>query len=194
MSLLQLAIIALIQGITEWLPISSSAHIVLTAGLFGISGEDEVMVNAMAHLGTLFALLVFFWQDTGRIFKGSFELIGIGKRNGRLSSSGRLALLILVATPPGLLAGLAHEMWPVLDGLRSPYVIAGATIIFGLALWWADVVGSSQRKEAEMKVADAAFIGLTQAIAALIPGVSRSGVSACCAAFRFWRQLAAMPA
>ncbi|MCZ4297454.1 undecaprenyl-diphosphate phosphatase [Henriciella marina] len=176
MSLLQLVIISIVQGISEWLPISSSAHVLLTANIFGVSGEDELMVNAMAHLGTLFALFAFFWRDTGRVVKGSFELVGIGRENGRLTDGGKLALLILVATPPALLAGLAHELVPGLDVLRSAYVIAGTTIVFGLLLWWADVKGPRHRTEADMTLRDGVLIGLAQALA-MIPGVSRSGVT-----------------
>lgn len=176
MSLFQLFIISVVQGISEWLPISSSAHVLLTAHLFGIGGEDELMVNAMAHLGTLFALFAYFWRDTGRAIKGGFELIGIGRENGRLTQSGKLALLILVATPPAVLAGLSYEFIPGMEALRSVYVIAGATIIFALFLWWADVKGGTARTEADMTVRDGVLIGLAQALA-FIPGVSRSGIT-----------------
>ena len=159
MSLLQLVIISIVQGISEWLPISSSAHVLLTANLFGISGEDELMVNAMAHLGTLFALFAYFWRDTVRVITGSFELVGIGRENGRLSQGGKLALLILVATPPALVAGLVYELAPGLDVLRSPHVIAAATIVFGLLLWWADVKGPRHRTEADMTLRDGVLIG-----------------------------------
>lgn len=176
MSLFQLLVISIVQGISEWLPISSSAHVLLTAHLFGIGGEDELMVNAMAHLGTLFALFAYFWRDTGRAIKGSFELVGIGRQDGRLTPSGRLALLILVATPPAILAGLAHEFVPGAEVLRSVWVIAATTIIFALILWWADTKGATHRKEEDMTVRDGILIGLAQAIA-LIPGVSRSGIT-----------------
>lgn len=175
-SLFQLFIISVVQGISEWLPISSSAHVLLTAHLFGIGGEDELMVNAMAHLGTLFALFAYFWRDTGRALKGSLELIGIGREHGRLTQSGKLALLILVATPPAVLAGLAYELSPGLEILRSVPVIAGATIVFALFLWWADAKGATHRKEADMTVKDGILIGLAQALA-FIPGVSRSGIT-----------------
>jgi undecaprenyl-diphosphatase len=176
MSLLQLFIISIVQGISEWLPISSSAHVLLTAHLFGIGGEDELMVNAMAHLGTLFALFAYFWRDTGRAVKGGFELIGIGRDNGRLSRNGRLALLILVATPPAVLAGLAHEFVLGVSVLRSAYVIAATTILFGMLLWVADIKGPRTRTEKDMTVRDGVLIGLAQALA-FIPGVSRSGIT-----------------
>ncbi len=176
MSLFQLFIISIVQGISEWLPISSSAHVLLTAHLFGIGGEDELMVNAMAHLGTLFALFAYFWKDTGRTIKGAFELVGIGRIDGKLTPSGKLALLILVATPPAVLAGLAYEFIPGMEALRSVYIIAGATIVFALFLWWADVKGPTHRKEEDMTLRDGVLIGLAQALA-FIPGVSRSGIT-----------------
>jgi len=176
LSLFQLFVISIVQGISEWLPISSSAHVLLTANLFGIGGEDELMVNAMAHLGTLFALFAYFWRDTGRAIKGGFELIGIGRPPGPLSQSARLALLILVATPPAVLAGLAYELIPGMDALRSVQVVAAATIVFALFLWWADVKGPTHRKEEDMTLRDGVLIGLAQALA-FIPGVSRSGIT-----------------
>ena len=176
MSLFQLFIISIVQGISEWLPISSSAHVLLTAYVFGVGGEDELMVNAMAHFGTLFALFAYFRRDTARAIKGGFELLGLGREEGRLSASGRLALLILVATPPALLAGLAFEFLPGLDALRSPHVIAATTIIFALFLWWADVKGATHRREEDMSIRDGVLIGLAQALA-FIPGVSRSGIT-----------------
>ena len=176
MSLFQLFIISIVQGISEWLPISSSAHVLLTAFVFGVGGEDELMVNAMAHFGTLFALFAYFRRDTGRAIKGAFELVGLGREDGRLTASGRLALLILVATPPAVLAGLAFEFLPGTEVLRSVEVIAGATIVFALVLWWADVKGATHRREEDMTLRDGVLIGLAQALA-FIPGVSRSGIT-----------------
>ncbi len=177
MSLLQLIIISLVQGISEWLPISSSAHVLLTASLFGVGGEEELMVNAMAHLGTLFAVLVYFRRDVVSALRGSVELLGIGRApDGSLSPGAKLALFVLIATPPGILAGLGQEFLPFMSGLRHVYVIAATSIIFGLLLWWADVAGSKQREEGDMGWKDAALIGLAQALA-FIPGVSRSGIA-----------------
>lgn len=192
MSLLQLIIISIVQGISEWLPISSSAHVLLTAKLFGIGGQEELMVNAMAHLGTLFAVIVYFWRDVIAATRGAFELVGIGRRtDGTLSAGAKLALFVLIATPPGIAAGLVHEMVPAMQYLRGPYVIAATTIIFGLLLWWADVAASKHRGEADMNWKDAALIGLAQAVA-FIPGVSRSGIAMTAArALGFARQEAA---
>ncbi len=180
MSYLQLALIALVQGITEWLPISSSAHVLLAADAFGIDGEAELLINAMAHLGTLFALLAYFWKDVARAVVGGVELVAAPVSKKPLSSSARLALMIIVATPVSLAVAGG---WEVLatdaqkDMLRTPLVVAASTVVFGALLWWADVAGGQSRNESDMTLKDAFLIGLTQMVAALIPGTSRSGIT-----------------
>ncbi len=181
MSLIQLVIISLVQGITEWLPISSSGHVLLAAGFFGLEGRDELLINSMAHLGTLFAVLVYFWRDVARAVQGGLELVGIGREPANaLSARARLALHIIVATPFAVLAGVFHEVF-LSEGwqawMRSVWTVAGATIVFGLLLWWADVRGGLSRGEQDMTLKHAVLIGATQAIAALIPGTSRSGIT-----------------
>lgn len=170
---------AALQGVTEWLPISSSAHLLIAADYFGLVGRDEILVNAMAHVGTLFSLLAYFWKDVSRAIMGGFELIVAPFRKAKLSSGARLALHILAATPFALLAGVALTLMPdsLRDTLRSPYTIAASTIVFGAALLWADVKGGSARTEEDMTIRHALIIGATQAIAALIPGTSRSGIT-----------------
>lgn len=179
MSLLQLFIMSALQGVTEWLPISSSAHLLIAADYFGLVGRDEILVNAMAHVGTLFSLLAYFWRDVSRAISGGFELVTAPFRKVALSSGAKLALHILVATPFALLAGVALTQMPdsLRDTLRSPYTVAASTIIFGIALLWADVKGGKDRTEDDMTMRHAIIIGATQAIAALIPGTSRSGIT-----------------
>ena len=180
MSLIQLAIIALIQGITEWLPISSSGHVLLAADYFELEGRDELLINAMAHLGTLFAVLLYFWRDVTRAVAGGFELIATPFRNAALSPSAKLAANILVSLPITLVAVVAYEaLMPdtAKSALRSVWTVAATTIIFGLALWWADVKGGQSSKERDMNMRDAILIGATQAIAAIFPGTSRSGIT-----------------
>ncbi|MEO1306060.1 MAG: undecaprenyl-diphosphate phosphatase, partial [Pseudomonadota bacterium] len=82
MSLLQLTIIALIQGVTEWLPISSSGHVLLAANFFSLDGRDELLINAVSNLGTLAAMLIYFRRDVAAAIAGGFELIGVGKHPG----------------------------------------------------------------------------------------------------------------
>ncbi|HPF22626.1 MAG TPA: undecaprenyl-diphosphate phosphatase [Hyphomonas sp.] len=180
MSLLQLAIIATLQGITEWLPISSSAHVLLASDTFGVTGRDELLINAVSNLGTLAAMLIYFRKDVMAAIIGGFELLASPVTKKPLSQGARLAACVIVATPIALIAGLLYEaVLPqgVQDALRSVYTVAGATIVFGALLWWADAAGPRTRKEEDMTLAHATLIGATQAIAAIIPGTSRSGIT-----------------
>ena len=180
MSLLQLAIIATLQGITEWLPISSSAHVLLASDTFGVTGRDELLINAVSNLGTLAAMLIYFRKDVGLAILGGFELLAAPVSKKPLSQGGRLAACVIVATPIALIAAMLYEaVLPqhLQDMMRSVYTVAGATIFFGALLWWADVAGPRKRKEEDMTLAHAALIGATQAIAAIIPGTSRSGIT-----------------
>lgn len=180
MSFLQLFIIAIIQGITEWLPISSSGHVLLAANVFTLEGRDELLINAVSNLGTLAAMLIYFRKDVAAATLGGFELLGAGFRKTPLSRGANLALCIIVATPIALITAIAHEVFvpeTIQAHLRSVWTVAGATIGFGLLLWWADVAGGKTRTEADITLGHAVLIGATQAIAALIPGTSRSGIT-----------------
>lgn len=179
MSLAQLLLLALVQGITEWLPISSSAHLILLPDLLGAVDQGP-LIDAMAHLGTLFAMLAYFRRDVLGALRGGLALAGLTglATGGRQGPEARLALFILAATPPGILAGLALDAAPetVMATLRSPETIALATILFGLALWAADLGGGLRRTQQDMRLSDALVIGLAQMIA-FIPGTSRSGIT-----------------
>ncbi len=180
MSLLQLIIISLIQGITEWLPISSSGHVLLAADYFALEGRDEYLINAMAHIGTLFAVLAYFWRDFTKAVLGSFELVSAPLSGRELSAGGRLALHILASLPIALVVMVAYEFLlpdTAKDAMRSVWVVGATSIIFGLALWWADVKGSTRRQDSDRQIRDALLIGATQAVAALLPGTSRSGIT-----------------
>ncbi len=180
MSLLQLFIIAVVQGLTEWLPISSSGHVLLAANYFTLEGRDELLINAVSNLGTLAAMLIYFRKDVVAAILGGFELLGAAFRKTELSRGGKLALCIIVATPIAVVAAVAYEtLLPaeIQDQLRRVWTVAAATIGFGLLLWWADVKGGKDRTEADMTLGHAALIGATQAIAAIIPGTSRSGIT-----------------
>lgn len=180
MSLLQLFIIAVVQGLTEWLPISSSGHVLLAANYFTLEGRDELLINAVSNLGTLAAMLIYFRKDVIAAILGGFELLGAAFRKSELSRGAKLALCIIVATPIAVVAAVAYEtLLPaeIQDQLRSVWTVAAATIGFGLLLWWADAKGGKDRTEADMTLGHAALIGATQAIAAIIPGTSRSGIT-----------------
>jgi undecaprenyl-diphosphatase len=181
MSLLQLILIAIVQGITEWLPISSSAHVLLASDFFGLSGRDELLINAVSNIGTLIAMLLYFRKDVAAAVLGGFELAAAPLRRGQpLSRGAHLALCILVATPFALIGAVIYERLApdaLQDGMRSVYTVAVATIFFGALLWWADVKGARTRTEKDITLRDAFLIGVSQLVAVIIPGTSRSGIT-----------------
>ena len=142
------------------------------------TADQGVLIDAMAHLGTLFAMLLYFRADIGRAITGGVELVTapVRKPNAPLGPNAKLALFILIATPPGLAAGVAYQMLDIGALMRSIYVIAAATIVFGALLWWSDAGGDGTRKDTDMTWKDALLVGLSQAVA-FIPGTSRSGIT-----------------
>ncbi len=138
MDTFQLILLALIQGVTEWLPISSSAHLILFPSLTG-QADQGPLIDAMAHLGSLGAVLVYFNRDIARMLQGATDLILGRERDGlRLTPDSKRLLLIAIATPPGLLVGFVLDAAGVLEQLRQPAIIAAASIGFGVLLWLFD--------------------------------------------------------
>jgi undecaprenyl-diphosphatase len=170
MPLIQLLTLALIQGITEFLPISSSAHLILTPDLLGTDDQGP-FVDVMAHGGTLLAVLVYFRRDVQGVLVGIWQ-----SRTGQLNQGSRMALLIATSLPPIVLVGGLLYLFDLLDLLRSPLVIAIATLVFALPLWLADKHGGHSKTIDSLSWKHAFYIGVAQAFA-LIPGASRSGVT-----------------
>ena len=171
MTLLHLTLIAMIQGITEFLPISSSGHLILLPQLSNL--EDQGLVLDVAvHIGSLLAVVIFFWRDVAE------GLVGLGRlARGRVDTPGaRLALGLVVATIPVVIAGAILKFTGMVDALRSVAVIGWTMIGFGILLYWADRQGASAKTTAGWSFKDAVIMGLWQA-AALIPGTSRSGAA-----------------
>ena len=169
MDWLQVTILALIQGLTEFLPISSSAHLILPSQLFG--WEDQGLAfDVGVHVGTLSAVMLYFRKDI-------VTMIGawLNSLRGRMSPEGWLAWYVALATIPAVAFGLAIN--DIIDVYgRSILVIAGTTLIFGALLWWADVNRTEVRPLEKITLKDAMIIGVAQAVA-LIPGTSRSGIT-----------------
>ncbi|WP_417722448.1 undecaprenyl-diphosphate phosphatase [Salipiger sp.] len=171
MPLTQLMILALIQGITEFLPISSSGHLILLPNLAGMQDQGQV-IDIAVHIGTLAAVVLYFWSDVKEAAIGTLRLL-----RGRIDTPGAfLALCLLVATLPVIVVGLAMKLTGVDEMLRSVAVIGWTMLIFGIVLWWADQKGPEIRNESDWGVRDALILGLWQAVA-LIPGTSRSGIT-----------------
>jgi undecaprenyl-diphosphatase len=161
--------LAVVQGITEFLPISSSGHLILTSQVLGWP-DQGLMIDIAVHVGTLFAVMLYFWRDMWSIIAGLARLA-----TGRGGPGARLAFYVLVGTIPIVIVGFFAKEF-VETSLRSAEVIAWATLGFGIVLWIADRTGMTVRKIEHMTWANALFIGIMQ-ILALIPGTSRSGIT-----------------
>ncbi|MBM3584871.1 MAG: undecaprenyl-diphosphate phosphatase [Alphaproteobacteria bacterium] len=176
MSLLHILVLAVVQGITEFLPISSSGHLVLLPALTGWP-DQGLMVDVAAHFGSLLATLVYFWRDIARLVVGFVRLVAVDRGD----RDGRLALYIGIATVPAVAFGLViKEIAP--GGIRSVELIAWNAIGFGILLYLADRFGATLRAMRDLGLGGAFFIGCAQALA-LIPGTSRSGITMTAARF-----------
>ncbi|MDD5630158.1 MAG: undecaprenyl-diphosphatase UppP [Elusimicrobia bacterium] len=166
MSYLHAAVLGLVQGLGEFLPISSSAHLVLVPWLFKwqYQGLDY---DVALHWGTMAAVCVYFWKDW-------VELLTAGLSKAE-SVQRRLFWAIVLATVPGALAGLLLEK-KIESGLHSPLVIASTLAVFGLLLGLSQRLGRQQRRAEDLSLRDIVLIGCAQALA-VVPGVSRSGAT-----------------
>jgi undecaprenyl-diphosphatase len=174
--LVRAAILGIVQGLTEFLPISSSAHLILVPKFLGWTDPflDSAAFDVMLHMGTLVALLVYFWRDLVRIvvaWLGSIRDRSLGGDPER-----RLAWLLLVSVVPAAILGAALESF--FDRtFRDAIAWIGVFILVGAGLLWlAERWGTRRRSLADMTLRDAVAIGLAQA-AALFPGISRSGIT-----------------
>lgn len=170
MDILVVILLALIQALTEFLPISSSAHLALAGFFFGWDYQGLVMDLAV-HLGTLVAVVLYFREDLLRILR---ELLAL--RPGRaLNAEQQLGLGIGLATVPAALVGVSMSD-AFSESLRHPLLIAATTAGFALLLWWADARRRGGNDEYSVGLRGALFVGAMQALA-LVPGVSRSGIT-----------------
>ena len=171
MPLFQLILVAVIQGLTEFLPVSSSGHLILLPGLSGI--EDQgLAIDVAVHVGTLFAVILFFWSDVKLALAGTGRLL-----RGKVDTAGAfLALCLAIATVPVVIAGLVLHVTGLADAMRSVAVIGWTMLIFGIVLYWADQTGVQERTADRWTLRHAVIMGLWQAVA-LIPGTSRAGIT-----------------
>ena len=169
MALHHLLVLAFVQGITEFLPISSSGHLVLTSKVLAWP-DQGLVIDVAVHLGTLAAVMIYFWRDLWRISVG-MACLAIG----RGGPSARLSGYILLATIPVFIAGYFGRDY-ISMYLRNIEIIAWATIGFGVLLWIADKSALTVRRIEHLSIWNALFIGLAQVLA-LIPGTSRSGIT-----------------
>lgn len=171
MPLLHLVILAVIQGITEFLPISSSGHLALYPLLTG-AADQGLKLDVAVHVGTLAAVMLYFRADVAMAVRGGFRLLGGDARD----PGARLALMLVLATIPAVIAGALLSLLDLEEAFRSLRSIAWATIIGGALLWLGDRFGAETKRAEGWRFRDAALMGLAQ-VAALVPGMSRSGVT-----------------
>lgn len=170
MTWLQIVVLAIVQGLTEFLPISSSGHLVLVPAAF--SWEDQGLAFDVAvHFGSLAAVCLFFRNDLAGLFRGGLQVFSAKEE----SLESRMAVGIALGTIPAAVAGWLFAGW-IEDNLRSPAVIVVTLSGYGILMLLADRLGRRDRDISSTRIKDALLIGCAQALA-LIPGTSRSGVT-----------------
>lgn len=185
MTLIQVVILAIVQGLTEFLPVSSSGHLVLVPYLFAWA-DQGLAFDVAVHFGSLAAVCIYFRKDMASILAGGMRLLG----DNVTTPESRLAQAIALGTVPAALAGLLFASW-IEANLRDPLVIVYTLSGFGILMAIADRVGRRERNISGVGFRDAVIIGFAQALS-LVPGTSRSGVTITAARFLgFGRQDAA---
>lgn len=180
MTLVQLIVLAIIQGITEFLPISSSAHLILAPVVVDGWNDQGPLIDIAAHVGSLGAVLIYFRRESAMLVRGGVDTLRL-----RESAERRLFLFIAAATIPLLLAAGLIVATGIMDVLRSPLAIGIASIVFGAALWHGDRQPNEKSGLDRITFRETLLIGMAQALA-LIPGASRSGVTITAARYLGW--------
>jgi len=179
LDLLQTIILGAIQGITEFFPVSSTAHLVLLPWFFSWT-DNGLPFNVALHVGSLIAIIYYFWSDWILIIKEFLQSLFSWSFEGR--PNGKTGLYLIIATIPGALAGVLFEEYAA-GLLRHPLSVAFTLSFFGVVLYFSDRVSKKTRTVGEMNMLDCIIIGISQAFA-IIPGVSRSGITITGAMFR----------
>jgi len=187
MNVFQALVLGIVQGLAEFLPISSSAHLALTPWVFGWR-DPGLAFDVALHVGTLVAVLWYFNQEWKNLFVAFFRLVRTRRAE---SEEERRIIYLVIATIPGAIAGLLLE--DVAEStFRNPIIIAPALMIMGVILWLVDRSAARDRSLASMRWVDALLVGIGQMFA-LLPGVSRSGSTITAGrALRFSREAAAV--
>ena len=175
MALTQIIVLAVVQGITEFLPISSSGHLILVPVVTDWP-DQGLMLDVAVHVGTLGAVIVYFWQDVFAMAAGVVRFL-----KGQRDPGARLAGQVLVASVPVLIGGYLVDRYAG-DGLRSIIVVGWATLGFGILLLVADRLSMTVKRLDHSTYLDVLIIGIAQVLA-LIPGTSRSGITMTAARF-----------
>ncbi|MEU7059218.1 undecaprenyl-diphosphate phosphatase [Streptomyces sp. NPDC046197] len=172
----QAVVLGVVEGVTEFLPVSSTGHLKITEGLMNIPVDDKSVVgfSAVIQVGAIAAVLVYFFKDIVRIVSAWFR--GLRNREERVHHDYKFAWWVIYATIPIVLVGLAAK--PLIDGpLGSLWVVAGSLIAGSVVMWCADQMGRHKRGEDDTSLKDAMLVGCSQILALLFPGFSRSGAT-----------------
>ncbi|GAA3835073.1 undecaprenyl-diphosphate phosphatase [Streptomyces coacervatus] len=186
----QAAVLGVVEGLTEFLPVSSTGHLKITEGLMHIPVDDTAVVGftAVIQVGAIAAVLLYFFKDIVR-FAGAWAR-GITHRDARHSHDYKFAWWVIYATIPIVVVGLAAK--PLIEGsLASLWVVAGSLIVGSGYMWAADQMGRHKRGEDDVTVKDAMIVGCSQILALLFPGFSRSGATISTALIRDLDRVAA---
>ena len=179
MSTIEIFLLAIIQGLTEFLPISSSAHLILPSAILGWQ-DQGIALDVALHVGTLLAVVLYYRKEVGSMAVAWFGTLGVGPEKNNHSLDGKLAWWILFATIPlGAIGYIGHDF--IDANLRNAAVIAATTILFGLLLGFADLSAGKRTADQNVSIENlglkgAMIIGFAQMLA-LIPGTSRSGIT-----------------
>jgi len=185
----QAVVLGIVEGLTEFLPVSSTGHLTIVEELMHLQVNDEGVTafTAIIQVGAILAVIVYFWRDIVRLVVAFVR--GLGGAEARRDPSWREALVVIVGTIPIGIVGLALK--DVISGpLRSLWVVAAALILWSGVMVWAERVGRQDRREAAVTTKDGLIVGLMQCVA-LIPGVSRSGATISGGLFRGLDRVAA---
>jgi undecaprenyl-diphosphatase len=172
----QAVVLGAVEGVTEFLPVSSTGHLKITEGLMGIPVDDDAVVgfSAVIQVGAIAAVLVYFFKDIVRIVSAWFR--GLAHRDERDNHDYRFAWWVIAATVPIVIVGLAAK--PLIEGpLASLWVVAASLIVGSGVMWAADQMGRHKRGEDDTTFKDAMLVGTSQILALLFPGFSRSGAT-----------------
>jgi undecaprenyl-diphosphatase len=189
MNLISAVILGIVEGLTEFLPVSSTGHLTIAEKLLGLKVDDVGVTafTAIIQVGAIIAVIVYFRRDIVRIL--SAWVRGLRSADHRADPDYRLAWYVILGTIPIGVVGLAARH--LISGpLRSLWVVAGALIVWSVVMFVAERVGSKRRGETDLNITDAIVIGLMQCIA-LVPGVSRSGATISAGLFRGLDRVAA---
>ncbi len=170
MTILQVIVLAIVQGLTEFLPVSSSGHLVLVPSIFGWT-DQGLAFDVAVHFGSLIAVCVFFRDDIANLIRGTGKILTGDVK----AEEARMVWCLGFGTIPAALAGLFFAAW-IAANLRNPAVVVGTLAGYGILMALADRFAASGKNISDVRIRDAVLIGLAQALA-LIPGTSRSGVT-----------------